>query len=279
MSKIKFSFIDLFSGIGGFHYGLHKLGGKCLLASDIYDIANKSYFGNFGIEPIGDISLVPSSEIPKHDLLCGGFPCQPFSNVGQKGGFSDPRGELIFEIARILKDKQPKAFILENVKGLLTLQKGETFRIIVELLNNCGYKVYTEILEAKDYGVPQIRKRLFFVGVRNDMNIKFEFPKPTKLLYDLSYVFDGKKVERQYGFTVRVGGRGSGIDNRYNWDSYYVDGIPTTITPEQCLLLQGFPKDFYLHGSKTHKYKQVGNSVPTTIIHEIGKALIKLKII
>lgn len=279
MSKFNFTFIDLFSGIGGFHFGLHKIGGKCILASDICEIANRTYFENFGIYPQGDISKISSSEIPNHDLLCGGFPCQPFSNVGQRGGLNDPRGELIFEIARILKDKQPKAFILENVKGLLSLQKGETFKLIIELLNNCGYKVYTDVLEAKDYGVPQIRKRLFFVGVRNDINIDYKFPKPTKLLYSLSTVFDGGKVEREYGFTVRVGGRGSGITNRYNWDSYYVNGEVTKITPEQCLLLQGFPKNFYLHGNTTLKYKQVGNSVPTTIITTIGKSLLELNIL
>jgi DNA (cytosine-5)-methyltransferase 1 len=279
MKKFKFSFVDLFSGIGGFHYGLHKIGGNCLFASDIDEIANRTYFENFGLNPVGDINLISSSEIPNHDLLCGGFPCQPFSNVGQKGGLTDPRGELIFEIGRILKDKQPKAFILENVKGLLNLQNGETFKIICEHLTRCGYKVYTDVLEAKDFGLPQIRKRLFFVGVRNDSKIDFIFPKPTKLLYSLSTVFDGRKVEREFGFTVRIGGRGSGITNRYNWDSYYVDGEVTKISPEQCLLLQGFPKDFYLHGNSTQRYKQVGNSVPTTIITEIGKALLELKIL
>lgn len=277
--KKKFTFIDLFSGIGGFHYGLSQLGGKCLLASDIYDKANDTYYENWGLKPIGDISLVDSSQIPEHDVLCGGFPCQPFSNVGQKGGLEDPRGELIYEVVRLLKAKQPKAFILENVKGLRSLQGGKTFEIILKLLIQSGYVVKTEILEAKDYGLPQIRKRLFFVGVRNDIKIDFSFPKPIPLQYTLSEVFDGAKVERDYGFTVRVGGRGSGIANRYNWDAYYVNGEVQTISPQQCLLLQGFPKTFKLSGTKGHQYKQAGNSVPTTVVAEIGKELLRLGII
>lgn len=279
MNKKAFTFIDLFSGIGGFHYGLHQIGGKCLMASDIYCTANESYQQNFGLKPVGDISQINSEEIPSHDLLCGGFPCQPFSNVGKKGGLNDPRGELIFEIVRILKAKQPKAFILENVKGLLSLQKGKTFEIIKELLVESGYDVYTDVLEAKNYGLPQIRKRLFFVGIRKDLNKAFTFPNPTPLQYTLSDVFEGKKVEREFGFTVRVGGRRSGIHNRYNWDAYWVNGEVTIITPEQCLLLQGFPADFKLAGNTSDKYKQVGNSVPTTIIREIGKELKKIGII
>jgi DNA (cytosine-5)-methyltransferase 1 len=279
MSKKKFTFIDLFSGIGGFHVGLHKLGGKCLLASDIYEKANETYKTNLGLEPIGDISRIESKDIPFHDILCAGFPCQPFSNVGQKGGLADPRGELIYDVVRILRDKQPKAFILENVKGLLSLQGGKTFTIIFELLKQSGYKVYTDVLEAKDYGLPQIRKRLFFVGIREDLDNGFKFPQPIPLKYTLSNVFDNKKVEREYGFTVRVGGRRSGIKNRYNWDAYYVDGEVTIITPEQCLLLQGFPKDYVVSGNMGDKYKQAGNSVPTTVITELGKQLRKHGII
>lgn len=275
----EFTFIDLFSGIGGFHYGLDQLGGICLLASDINQKANETYERNFGIKPVGDISTIDSSDIPEHDLLCGGFPCQPFSNAGKKGGLNDSRGELIYEVARILKSKQPKAFILENVKGLRTMQGGETFKIIKSLLISSGYEVYTDILEAKDYGLPQIRKRLFFVGVRKDLKIDFKFPEPIPLKYTLSEVFEGRRMEREFGFTVRVGGRSSGIKNRYNWDAYYVDGEVTIISPKQCLLLQGFPKSFEVLGSKTDQYKQAGNSVPTTVVEEIGKQLIKLGII
>ena len=153
-----FKFIDLFSGIGGFHYGLAQCGGKCVMASEIDPIAIETYKTNYGITPKGDISKIDIKDIPEFDLLCGGFPCQSFSNVGQKGGLDDPRGALIYQVIRLLKGCQPKAFLLENVKGLLSHNKGETFKLIIKELTKCGYKVYYDVLEAKNYGVPQIRK-------------------------------------------------------------------------------------------------------------------------
>lgn len=271
----KFSFIDLFSGIGGFHSGLAPIGGECVMASDILPIACETYFANYGIKPKGDITKISLKEIPSHDLLCGGFPCQSFSNVGQKGGLSDPRGEMIFEIFRILKGKKPKAFILENVKGLASHNQGKTLAFIVDALESLGYKVKYRVLEAKDFGLPQIRKRLFIVGVRKNIKKEFEFPEPTKLKYTLSDVLGGI-VERKYGFTVRIGGRRSGIDNRYNWDSYKVNGEVRYITPEECMLLQGFKKNFKLKGTESQKYYQVGNTVPVSVINEIGKKLIEV---
>lgn len=274
----KFTFIDLFSGIGGFHSGLAQLGGKCLMASDILPIACETYFTNYGLRPLGDITKIALKHIPNHDLLCAGFPCQAFSNIGHKKGFDDPRGEMIFEVFRILKGKKPKAFILENVKGLAVHNQGKTLAFIIETLESLGYKVKYEILEAKDYGLPQIRKRLFIVGIKKIIKNEFQFPKPIKLKYTLSDVLGGV-VERNYGFTVRIGGRRSGINNRYNWDSYKVNGVVRYITPEECLLLQGFEKGFKLKGTESQKYFQVGNAVPVTIINEIGKELIKRAII
>ncbi len=248
------------------------------MASDIDNTANETYFANYGIKPRGDIYDIPSSKIPDFDLLCAGFPCQPFSQVGPHGGFDDIRGLLIFEVIRILRDKKPKAFILENVKGLRNIQKGKPFEIICEELRKVGYKLYTEVLEAKDYGTPQLRKRLFFVGIRNDINAVFEWPKPIPLKYTLSEVMQGE-TEREYAFTIRIGGRKSGINNRFNWDCYRVDGQPRYITPQECLLLQGFPKDFKLCGIEKQQFSQVGNSVSTFIIQEIAKKLVELKVI
>jgi DNA (cytosine-5)-methyltransferase 1 len=276
--KSKFSFIDLFSGIGGFHSALEPLGGECLMASDILPIACDTYHSNYGIKPLGDITKIKLKEIPKHDLLCAGFPCQSFSNVGQKGGLNDPRGEMIFEVFRILKGKKPKAFILENVKGLVSHDSGKTLAYIIESLENLGYKVKYQVLEAKDYGLPQIRKRLFIVGVSDKINKEFEFPKPIELKYNLSDVLGGV-VEREFGFTVRIGGRRSGIDNRYNWDAYKVNGEVRYITPEECLLLQGFNEEFILKGTQSQKYYQVGNTIAITIANEIGKELIKAGIL
>ena len=273
-----FTFVDLFSGIGGFHYGLSQCGGKCVMACDIDPIASESYRLNFGLNPRGDIYDIQSEEIPDFDVLCGGFPCQPFSNIGQKGGLDDPRGTLIFQVVRILKDKQPRTFILENVKGLQTMDNGRILRAMLTELESAGYVVKSSVLEAKDFGVPQIRKRLFIVGVRKDIETQFNFPSPTGCNVTLSQIMGGE-VEREYGFTVRVGGRHSGIDNKFNWDCYLVDGKPRYITPEECLQLQGFPADHHLAGNKSERYRQVGNAVPTTVIREIGKALIDSKII
>ena len=267
-----FKFIDLFSGIGGFHQGASWAGGVCVLASDIDEVANQTYKENYGITPKGDIYEIKGGDIPEFDLLCGGFPCQAFSQVGQRKGLEDERGILIFQIIRILKEKQPKAFILENVKGLLSIQGGTIFQMIIENLEEVGYKVYTKVLEAKDYGTPQLRKRLFFVGVRKDIHMDFQFPKPVPLKYTFSEVMGGE-TERDYSFTIRIGGRRSGINNRFNWDAYLVDGKVRYITPEECLMLHGFPKDFKLCGNQGQKYHQVGNSVSCCIVNELVKQL------
>jgi len=227
---------------------------------------------------MGDIAEIESDNIPDFDVLCGGFPCQPFSNIGQRGGMEDSRGSLIYQVARILRDKQPKAFILENVKGLQTMNKGKILGIMISELESAGYIVKHKILEAKDFGIPQIRKRLFIVGVRNDIDISFTFPTPIGCDIALSDIMNGE-VEREYGFTVRVGGRHSGINNKFNWDCYMVDGSPRYITLEECLQLQGFPRDHYLAGNTSDKYRQVGNAVPTTVIKEIGKSLVNSGII
>jgi DNA (cytosine-5)-methyltransferase 1 len=276
--KHKFTFIDLFCGIGGFHSGIEPIGGKCVFASDILPIACETYFLNYGLKPHGDITKIESKFIPKHDLLCAGFPCQSFSNVGKKGGLDDPRGELVYQIFRILEDKKPKAFILENVKGLKSHNQGKTLEFIISKLGSLGYNVTCDVLEATDYGLPQIRKRLFFVGVKKSIRKKFYFPDPIPLKYTLEDVLGGI-TEREFGFTVRIGGRNSGINNRYNWDSYIVDKKVRLITPSECMLLQGFKKNFKLLGNISQQYYQAGNSVPVTIVNEIGKQLLKQKIL
>ena len=268
-----FTFIDLFSGIGGFHYALAKLGGRCVMASDISPCANETYKQNYGITPSGDIYSISSNDIPNFDILCAGFPCQSFSNVGTKGGLQDPRGKLIFEVFRILKDKKPRAFILENVKGLISHDKGKTLALIVSNLEKCGYQTYTQVLEAKDFNLPQIRKRLFFVGIRHDIKIKYTFPKPVPLTKTLAQILGGK-TERDCAFTIRIGGRHSGINNRFNWDSYRVDGKVRYLTVSECLQLQGFPSDFALCGNEAEQFIQVGNTVPTNVVEAVGRQLL-----
>jgi DNA (cytosine-5)-methyltransferase 1 len=274
----KFTFIDLFSGIGSFHYSLEKLGGTCLMASDIDKNANEIYKENFGIEPLADICQLKYEQIPDCDILCAGFPCQAFSNIGKGKGMNEKRGILIHEIVRILKNKQIKSFILENVRGLLTHNKGETFKKIIELLEECNYKIKYQILKCSDYGVPQMRKRLFIVGLKNDLfesDIEYHFPEPFPLKMTLSKLLN-KKFKKDIAYTIRCGGRGSGIKNRHNWDCYLVDDKEYQLTIEDCKLIQNFPKNFILLGSKTQKFKRLGNTIPTNLTYQVGKSLISL---
>lgn len=176
-----FTFIDLFAGIGGFRIALNKLGGHCLFSSEIDKYSQQTYQLNFGDLPEGDITKIPANKIPDHDILTAGFPCQAFSVAGRRGGFEDSRGTLFFEIARIIKEKQPKAFFLENVKGLISHNQGKTLRVILEILrNDLNYFVpEPQVINAKDFGVPQNRERIFIVGFRDDFEINtFEYPTP-----------------------------------------------------------------------------------------------------
>ena len=182
----KFTFIDLFAGIGGFRIALQELGGKCVYSSEFDAQAQRSYFANYGEMPFGDITKeITKSYIPKEfDILCGGFPCQAFSLAGRRLGFKDEtRGTLFFEIEEILRRHQPKAFFLENVKGLAIHDKGRTLKTILEHLDDAGYDVVPpQILNAMDYGVPQHRERIYIIGFRKDLGIdvkNFHYPEPT----------------------------------------------------------------------------------------------------
>ena len=282
MSKI--TFIDLFAGIGGFHLAFHKSGAKCVFASEWDDFARKTYEHNFiKIEPklfkngnfAGDITKVNASDIPDFDVLTGGFPCQPFSQAGLKKGFTEMRGTLFFDIARILKEKQPKAFFIENVRGLLNHDNGKTFATIKRIIEEeLGYSFFYKIIYASDFGVPQHRPRLFMVGFK-DKNISFKFPEPKKLKLTMSDIFGGH-VDRKVGFTLRVGGRHSNITDRRNWDTYQVDGEIRRLGPKEGLMMQGFPSDFEFPVSEVQAMKQLGNSVAVPAIEAVAKEIIKL---
>jgi DNA (cytosine-5)-methyltransferase 1 len=162
-----FTFIDLFAGIGGIRIAFERVGGKCLYSSEWDEYCQITYTSNFGERPHGDITKAKTKDIPKHDILTAGFPCQAFSIAGKRGGFNDTRGTLFFDVARIIKDKQPKAFFLENVKGLRNHKSGKTLETILNVLrNDLNYFVpEPEILNAKDFGVPQNRERIFYRGI------------------------------------------------------------------------------------------------------------------
>ncbi|MDD3281573.1 MAG: DNA cytosine methyltransferase [Bacteroidales bacterium] len=202
-SKPKFTFIDLFAGIGGFRLAMQSLGGKCVFTSEWDEQAKKTYEMNFGEVPFGDITKEDTKRfIPDNfDVLCAGFPCQAFSIAGKRGGFEDTRGTLFFDVAEIIKRKQPKAFFLENVKGLFNHDKGKTIITILNVLrNDLGYFVPDpQIINAKDFGVPQNRERVFIVGFRKDLNIdSFSYPKPTNNRVKFADVKEKEPVSVKY---------------------------------------------------------------------------------
>lgn len=277
----KFTFIDLFAGIGGFHLAGKQNGGKCVMACEIDKAAKETYLANHKVENfVEDIRQLNVKNIPNHDLLCAGFPCQPFSQAGFKKGFDDIRGTLFFHIAEIIREKKPKAFFLENVRHLLNHDDGKTLAKIRQVLEGLGYSFYYKIVKASDFGLPQHRPRLFIVGFRNQ-NIKFEFPEKIPLNTTMSDIF-GKPCNRSIGYTLRVGGRGSKIDDRRNWDRYMVDGKEYKIQTKDGIKMMGFPDDFKFPVSKTQSMKQLGNSVAIPAISKtieviIGKLVRKIK--
>jgi DNA (cytosine-5)-methyltransferase 1 len=200
-----FSFIDLFAGIGGMRMALERAGGRCVFSSEWDAAARSTYFANFGEVPFGDITAIAnenrtSDEIPRHDVLVGGFPCQAFSIAGFKGGFTDTRGTLFFNLARVIEDHRPKAFLLENVKGLASHDRGRTLEVILRTLTvDLGYQVSTKIVNAKDFGVPQNRERIFIVGFKNKRAAEaFSFPAPSKRKATIADIKERDVVPTRY---------------------------------------------------------------------------------
>lgn len=194
----KYKFIDLFAGIGGIRLGFESIDAECVFSSEWDEKAAKTYYANFGEMPAGDITKIKASDIPDFDILLGGFPCQPFSIIGKKAGFKhETQGTLFFDIERILKEKKPKAFMLENVRNLTAHDGGRTFKIIISHLEALGYTVYYKILNALDYGAPQKRERIIIVGF--SQNVPFDFPKPVAES-DRKYIKDivEKNVDQRY---------------------------------------------------------------------------------
>jgi len=279
----KLTFIDLFAGIGGFHLALHNVGAECVFASEWDESARLTYETNFAkISPkiftngnfVGDIKAVDKKSIPDFDILCAGFPCQPFSQAGFKKGFADIRGTLFFDIAEIIRVKKPKAFFLENVRGLYSHDEGRTFETIKKTLTEqLGYSFHHAIVKASDHGLPQHRPRLFMVGFK-EHDSEFEFPKKRKLKYTMSDVMKGE-VNREIGYTLRVGGKRSPIDDRRNWDGYIVNGEVRRLTPSEGKKMQGFPASFKFPVSDSEALKQLGNSVAVTAIQDYALAVVE----
>jgi DNA (cytosine-5)-methyltransferase 1 len=312
----QFKFIDLFAGIGGMRLAFEKAGGQCIFSSEWDESACKTYQANFSERPHGDIYKIPSSEIPDHDILLAGFPCQPFSisgvskkkSLGKPHGFDDPtQGTLFFEIKRILHDKRPPAFLLENVKNLKSHDKGNTYKVIRDALEkDLGYTIYDEVIDAVSY-VPQHRERIFIVGFREPVYFSFpqHCPKRKPILKD---VLDQNVPEKytltdhlwnylqRYAEKHRAKGNGFGF-GMTNLDShsrtlsarYYKDGSeilipqgkdknPRRLTPQECARLMGFTQlkpDFKIPVSDTRAYKQFGNAVVVPVVFDIATQIIK----
>ena len=284
----KLKFIDLFAGIGGFHYALHDLGAECVFASEINPYARTTYEhnhkkstpglfkkGNFA----GDIKDVDPKDIPDFDILCGGFPCQPFSQAGYKRGFHDEkdnRGNLFFDIINIIKTKQPDAYFLENVRHIRKHDEGKTFAAIQKELERLGYSFQYKMVKASDHGLPQHRPRIFMVGFKGEKtaNSRFEFPEAEPLKMSMSDIF-GEPCNKQIGYTLRVGGRGSGLMDRRNWDSYSLSGREVRLTSKEGIKMMGLPKSFEFPVSESQAMKQLGNSVAVPAVRATAKAMIE----
>lgn len=307
---MKIKIIDLFAGIGGIRRGFENAIGKenveCVMSSEWDKYAVETYSANYPNESVkGDITTIDEKEVPDHDILMAGFPCQPFSQAGKKKGFEDTRGTLFFDILRILKHKKPKSFILENVKRLKTHDKGRTLETIVCSLKEIGYSnVHINVLRARDFGLPQNRERIFIVGFINK-DLKFNFPKPTNEETSVGSILE-EKVDEKYTISDKLWaghrrrkennklmGKGFGygiFDKNSSYTNtisarYYKDGSeilirqknknPRKITPREAARLQGFPDSFIIPVSDVQAYKQFGNSVSVNVIEAISKEIIR----
>jgi len=298
----KYKAIDLFAGIGGLRLGFEKFGCKFVFASEWDKHAQMTYEVNYNDKPYGDITKIEAKDIPEFDILLAGFPCQPFSQAGLKKGLADTRGTLFFDVARIIDYHRPKVVLLENVKRFKTHDNGKTFQVVKDILEGMGYTVYASILNARDFGLPQNRERIFIVGFYG--KIDFTFPTPPKTKTKLSDIleshFDEKYVlsdalweghkRRKEEHIKKGNGFGYSLFNR---DSpytstisarYYKDGSeilieqknsnPRKLTPREAARLQGFPEYFILPKSDTQAYKQFGNSVAVPVVSAIAQEIL-----
>lgn len=304
-----YSFIDLFAGIGGIRLAFEPFG-ECVYSSEWDNKARETYEINFGHKPAGDITQIAAKDIPDHDILLAGFPCQPFSlagvskknSLGKKHGFEDEtQGTLFFDIARIIQEKKPEAFLLENVKNLRSHDKGKTFKVIKHTLEEeLGYTVYDKVINAKGL-VPQNRERIYLVGFRDSLSFEFPEIKNTGIvLRDIlqedvpdKYTLSDKLWNYLQAYKLKHSKKGNGfgyglvdIDSTSRTLSarYHKDGSeilipqegknPRRLTPRECARLQGFPDSFRIEVSDTAAYKQFGNSVALPVVQKIAQSII-----
>lgn len=309
--KLKdYTFIDLFAGLGGFRLSLESLGARCVYSSEWDEPVRKVYEMNFGDRPHGDITKINEKDIPEHDILCAGFPCQAFSISGKQLGFEDSRGTLFFDVARIVKEKKPKVVFMENVKNFASHDGGNTLNVVRTIMEEMGYTFYFKILNSVNFGIPQKRERIYIVCFRNDLSIKnFDFPKSIKLekyvedyliteeelvknLYiDREDIYYNTIEDNQYSNkTIRLGivnkgGQGEriystkGIAITFSANGggvfsktggYLVNGKPRKLHPRECARLMGYPDSYKISESNNQAYKQLGNSVVIDVLQYIS---------
>ncbi|MBL0721291.1 MAG: DNA cytosine methyltransferase [Sulfurovum sp.] len=306
-------FIDLFAGIGGFRLAFESVSAKCVFSAEIDKHACKTYQDNFGDNPFCDVSTLDPKEIPDFDILCVGFPCQPFSIAGKRKGFTETRGTLFFDIERIIQAKQPKAFILENVKGLVSHDKGNTLKVIIDTLRDkLDYNVSYQVLNSNDYAIPQNRERIYIIGFK-DKSINFEFPQKLDTKSDLNDILDSDLSGSQISDIAKY----NVINNLKNHKKYNeikdnllllayeirksrctfrYDSLSPTLTAKmgtggnnvpvlvnqmrklttrECLRIQGFPDSYKIEPNKAQSYKQIGNSVSVPVLRLFSKEIMK----
>lgn len=307
------TFIDLFAGLGGFRIALESLGASCVYSNEWDVPVQKVYKENFGEMPEGDITQVNEKNIPNHDILCAGFPCQAFSISGRQRGFRDSRGTLFFDVARIVREKKPKIVFMENVKNFATHDNGRTLAVVKATMEELGYSFNAKVLNAVDYGVPQKRERIYMVCFRNDLNIvNFEYPEPFELtkhvedylLTDEALVKDlyverpdmyyMNKEDNLYSNksirlgTVNKGGQGERIYSvkgiaitlsAYGGGvfaktgGYYINGGARKLHPRECARIMGYPDTYKIAPSASQAYKQFGNSVVIDVLQLIAEQI------
>ncbi|WP_394186480.1 DNA cytosine methyltransferase [Pseudoalteromonas tetraodonis] len=295
----RFKFIDLFAGIGGIRKSLEEIGGGCVFSSEIDPHAQYTYYTNYGVVPFGDITKIDVEDIPDHDIICGGFPCQPFSSIGKRQGFEHPtQGTMFHEVIKVVDAKKPRVVFLENVAGLVNHDEGNTLKVILQELSKRGYDCHHTLLNAKDFGIPQNRKRFYLVAFLD--KVDFSFPIPPMISSDIGDFIEedvsgytiSEHLQKSYLFK-KDDGRPTIIDKNSKGhiktlvSSYhkiqrltgtFVRGGETGIrllSTNECKAVMGFPKDFVFPVSRTQMYRQMGNSVVIKVVTEIAKSIEK----
>lgn len=316
-------FIDLFCGIGGFRIAFESVGGNCVYSSDIDKYACETYKENFNDFPLSDITKINEKDIPDFDILCAGFPCQPFSIGGLRKGFQDTRGTLFFDIERIIKEKRPQAFVLENVKGLVNHDKGKTLNVIINKLadrvngkknvnkfKDClNYDIHYKVINSKKFGVPQNRERIYIVGF--DKKVDFKFPignKEKKLTEVIDYSLEKNTISLILDKNIETHLKNHkkyleikdleyllAYEVRKSRSTFRFDNLSPTLTAkmgtggnnvpvlvnqkrklstDECLQIQGYPKNFKIKPNYSQSYKQIGNSVSVPVIKSLAKEMV-----